>query len=499
MSLFSLTVDVVLKNDCISIGLFSDEIQTRLLARALELGLVDRVAEANEASSLSILSPTFSGFRHLRQFCNLSCVVIRANIDSDSVDTLLANCGHVLKKLELQSGLLTDSAFRGLSGRVTALELLVLDGCKRLSIATVQEALACSQLGCFSCGDFVGLLTDPLIAAIEGAQCSFLQELGFACAKGLTKDVLSAIARKFAFLRRLLVKFCFSLVSLDPLCHLGHLEHLDISGCPKVSLPLKQLVHLRSFKAEFCDSLTDLSPLPKNITFLDVGSLKRLVPEPALNLVSKFAFLQRIRMQMTDTFFRDPFLVDLVAACGASLQEIQLSPCLIGTDGMIAVSQCAGLEICHLPGTWCEATDESLSQVATRCKSLRSLSLGKQERAADAAFMSMSSLECLELLDLSVHSLSSHALKQSNLPPTLKCLSLRYCRRVEGSSLMALTKLPLLQALDISHTSLGFEDLLTFVSRSTSPLSFLNATGLPISVLQQRKFAEAFPKIQLFV
>jgi hypothetical protein len=325
---------------------------------------------------------------------------------------------------------------------------------------------------------------------------------------------LSVIVRKFPFLSRLTLKFCFGLLSLDPLCVLPHLYHLDISGCPKVLLPANLGPSLRSVKvfcllfilvlvfnnkkAEFCDSLTDLSALPLGLESLDIGSLKRLAPEPALSFVRRLQGLRHLRLQMTEFFLRDSFLVSLCEACGPCLQEMQLSPCLIGTEGLLAIgTHCSRLELCHLPGTWCEALDEALCSLAVGCKALRSLSLGKQERATDAAFVALAALPQMELLDLNLHSLSSQALFDAAFHDCLKCLSLRYCKNVNGEALLSLARCKSLQSLDVSHTTLKFDDIFN-LAHGTPALNFVNVTGLNISVFQTNQFRQRFPRIQLY-
>lgn len=495
MSLSSLCVRRVIEAGVSVPEFVPEDLLNELLDECLKRGVVSMLPGLLGATKLCLMSRTIN-FDVLPKFSRLSSVVLHGNVPDSAAAAIIDGCGACLRELEIKSPILSDKSFVQLAKRALVLEKLGLDGCKGLTVATVAECLSCEGLTALSCGEFQNL--SNLIDVFDRAECSHLLELNFAAAKGVTKELLSVVARKFAFLSRLSLRFCFRLTSLEPLLSLAHLVHLDISGCPGVVLPEKPFPALCSFKAEFCDSLNDVSKLPLHLSLLDIGSLRRLPHEPTLAFVCRLSHLNRVRIQCSDFFFRDGFLESLSRAGACSLAEIQLSPCLVGSAGMMALAACSNLEILHLPGPWCEANDESIRLLATSCQNLRSISLGKQEQATDAAFLSMGALKELELLDLSLHSLSSAALANTALNRKIRCISLRYCKNIDGGALMSLIKCRELQSLDVSHTTLTFADLVSFAHRACS-ITFLNATGLAIDRHNQRTFNEKFPNIHLYL
>jgi hypothetical protein len=290
---------------------------------------------------------------------------------------------------------------------------------------------------------------------------------------------------------------CFRLTSLPPF---PTLRALDVSGCPQLLCDNEQMLSsLGTFKGDFVDGLRSFNAFPNRLERLEVGYCKNLAPE-AFNWVmdgNRFRNLTHLRLQRSAVPIDDPLLVSLSTACGANLQELQLYPCILRSEAMFAVGRgMPRLQVLHLAGVWNSANTESLLSVAQGCQRLKSLSLAKLDGdTSDQVFVQLALLPAIRMMDINLHSLSAAGLLEASpFMHSLKALSLRYCSQISSDSLAAVARAGKeLTTLDISHTQLGYADVLRTLELCPR-LEFLNCTGFHLLPEQLSSLNKSFPQ-----
>ncbi len=497
-SLAALCVDCIVRSQT-SVPLLTPELHDLLLSGAVASARLELVPSLWLATAVSLPDPLPAfPFRALSRFRDLT------RLELPGQDLLVASLAELLGEGPSQVRLLDlsrnprlrDPVFAGLAALAPQLEELVVDDCRRLTHATLCEAVACPALSLLSCKGV--RLSGEGFAEMCGGARARLRELRVARAK-LHDACMAALVSFAGSLEVLALLHCFALTSADFIALLPRLAHLDVTGCARLAR-VPAAASLQGFRAEFCDGLRSVDGLSRSLQMLELGFLKNMEHAPALQLVStSFCALRHLRLQSQDMVIRDAFLLALRASCGGSLVELQLAPCLLNDEGMRALG--AGfplLEIAHLAGTWNEGTDEAFSLVSRQCPRLRSFSVGKlSEHATDEAFVRMCDLPGLELLDLNLHHLSDEGLRRAAPLASARALSLRYCRRLTAEALAALAaKAPLLKSLDVSQCEFDAAAIAAFLRQS--PVAFVNVSGLRISERDLAVMSAQFPLTKLY-
>lgn len=497
-SLSALCVDRIVQS-LFAVPLLTSDLHQQLLERALACGRFDLVPSLVLATAVCLPAAPLPSFplSALPAFADLTSLSLpNQDLAVASLAALLGSAASQLRLLDVsQNSGLRDAFFADLARTAPHLEDLCVDECRQLTHAALCEAVQCPSLLRLSCKAV--RLTDSGFAEMCGVAVCPLRSLRIAKAK-LRDETMPALVTFARSLRSLTLNFCFSLASLDFLSLLPLLADLDVTGCAR--LPEVPSVSLVSFKAEFCDGLHSVAPLCPSLQVLELGFLKGLPRGPTLELVaSRFTALRYLRLQSQHMIIRDDFVVALRSSSGPSLVELQLSSCLLGDEGMTAIG--AGfpaLEICHLAGTWNEASDEAFELVSRQCPRLRSFSVGKlADHATDSAFVAMAGLQHLEMLDLNLHHLSDDGIERAPCMEHVHALSLRYCRRLTGDALLALAaKARTLQSLDVSQCTFPALVVERFLEQSS--VSFLNVCGLDMSPAVLQRLGQRFPNVKVF-
>ena len=398
---------------------------------------------------------------------------------------------------------LTNVAMESIATSLPALKTLILDGCSALREPVLLNIFMLDQLQLLSVKK-MRISDQGIAAALQGARCTALQSLAISNTTKLTRVGVDCLVWPTAPFQ--LVELELShLFKLQSLPYMAPLRALDISGCPQLSLSRDQeqaLSTLSTLKGDFVDSLRSLEAFPSCLERLEIGYCKNL-PLDAFNHVmegNRYAHLTHLRLQRASGPIEDHLIVSLSSACGANLQELQLYPCMLHSEGMHAIGRgMPRLQVLHLAGVWNSASDEALLSVAHGCLLLKSLSLAKLGNNGDQVFLNFAKLPALKMLDINMHTLSAEGLIQAApYLQSLKALSLRYCSKISGDSLVALAlAAKRLATLDISHTQLQFADVRATLERCPS-LDFLNCTGFHLQPEEKTCLAKQFPNVTIY-